>query len=296
VDIKEEVVKAIAQEEIQKEIANLKAPPKSKIRKIGDFLDSHFGGWLLGSLLLGIFTVCWASYQENCGSVRIQKAHEAAEKLLQRNREDSDFLSKIILETSKDEIDRHCRIAQLMELRHDDCVNDDTSAPCKWLNRFKNEINVEKAREFESCKIYVVPVVDDRRSITSLENRPQGEAAPQTIDIPLSPTKSSVTQQMINDLPARVYIQIFNESDRSRAKVLQSKLKSIGFIVPDIENVGDDAGNKAKSLNRNIIRCYNEGDCKKANEIKEIIGSDFAVQPYTGNANKGTIEVWFKTP
>lgn len=297
-DIKQQIKTAMADDEIKSEIAKLRAPARGKIGKCLDFLNSHFGGWLLGTVLLGVFTFGWTFYQETYGSVKQQKdaANKRAEteKRNQESREDSEFLSKTFLETSKTDEEKNCRIAQLMDMRHSDCKNDLTSAPCQWLRGFKAEIKIE-SYSIESCKAYVVQKVDDRPSLTSTQNRPQGEATPQTVTI--SPVaKNAVAEKLIRELPARVYIQIFDEQDRGKAKDFQAKLRSSGFIVPGIENVGDDNGGKAQRLNKNVIRCYDKNDCERANDVKAIVGSDFSVEPNAGNANSGTLEVWFKAP
>jgi hypothetical protein len=112
-----------------------------------------------------------------------------------------------------------------------------------------------------------------------------------------NPDKSQETQNLVKQLPVRVYIQIFDEQDRGRAREFQKNLRTQGFLAPGIENVGDETGNKANRLEQNVIRVYNDADYKVAeNKIQGIVGRDFMIQQKAGNANKGSIEVWFKTP
>jgi uncharacterized protein YoxC len=78
------------------------------------------------------------------------------------------------------------------------------------------------------------------------------------------------------DILPRIYIQIRDESQRARAKLIASRLQQNGFIVPGIENVGEKAsGNSVlKYFHKNDEEA---GDAKKIAEILQ--GEKIAADP-----------------
>ncbi len=95
-----------------------------------------------------------------------------------------------------------------------------------------------------------------------------------------------------------IYLQIYSESQRDKAKEFQAKLLENKFHVPGIENVGDDTGTKANSINQDIVKYYNDADKANAEKIQSLIDPTFIVQKgiTKQKVSPGTIEVWFKTP
>ena len=95
-----------------------------------------------------------------------------------------------------------------------------------------------------------------------------------------------------------IYLHIYNESQRDKAKEFQAKLLENKFHVPGIENVGDDTGTKANSINQDTVRFYNDADKANAEKIQSLIDPTFIVQKGVTKQkiSPGTIEVWFKTP
>lgn len=314
-DIKDEVAKALAQEEIQKEIAKIKSPPKGILGKIGDFLNSNFAGWLLGTFLLTVFTVGWTYYQETYGTIKAQKD-------IAKSREDSEFLVKILPLMANDKnLSLSCQSIQALLFRHPEfkedlvtCESDSNDKKlsdydqklCKKLRRFilnhvaptfsQTDISsadfTEAVRSCGGLLEAALKPVDERK----VENPSGNSNSNQPPVVKYDPKTTDDQPNNTVTLPARVYIQIYSDGDRPNAEVLQSNLRKDGILALGIENVGDDKGNKASPLSKNVIRYYHTDDDKHIEKIKKILPG-FEVQRLTSsNAKIGTIEVWFKTP
>jgi hypothetical protein len=97
----------------------------------------------------------------------------------------------------------------------------------------------------------------------------------------------------LRGLPARIYLQIFGDSDRAKAREIQDLLRAQGLLVPGIENV---AG-KAKPVQETFLRYFNDSDKPTAERVRDtLVQNGFpqaAVQKSSLKANPGTIEVWF---
>jgi hypothetical protein len=219
----------------------------------------------------------------------VQEQEAAKQAELTKGRKDAAFLGQMFIETSKDEGEKKCRIAQLMQLRNADCNDESKSAPCQWLRQFKKEIQA-KDGDIESCVTVLKneAIAEGRAAIKNSENNSQAKGS--------LITENPAAAKIIQKLPPRAYIQIFDERDRERSQDLKGKLQANNFIVPAVENVGDDNGNRAKPLAKNIIRCYNQVDCDKISSISKIVAPDFEVQQIPGNTNFGSIEFWYKAP
>ena len=100
----------------------------------------------------------------------------------------------------------------------------------------------------------------------------------------------------IQQLPVRVYLQIFDEKQREKAQEIQTKLRQEGFLVPGIENVSEKV---PKSVKRTDVRFFNDSDADVANHVKDIlIRNGFptvdVLHPKI-KANPRTLEIWFAT-
>jgi len=98
-------------------------------------------------------------------------------------------------------------------------------------------------------------------------------------------------------LPARVYIQIANEQQRTAAQTLISKLQINNFSTPGIENVIGNAG----SPNKSVVRYYKIEDKPEAESLVRILNSlnlgvlvkDNPVKITSNSARPRHFEVWF---
>jgi hypothetical protein len=98
-----------------------------------------------------------------------------------------------------------------------------------------------------------------------------------------------------SQIPARVYIQIFDEAKRPRARELQKALESRGFVVPGIENVGN-----TRAVHQSIsdLRFYGGAtDSPDVAAITEIAGQfGLMLKPISLTASTGVrprhYELW----
>jgi hypothetical protein len=102
--------------------------------------------------------------------------------------------------------------------------------------------------------------------------------------------------ERLSSLTPRVYIQIANESQRERAKVLASLLDSIGFNVPGIENIEG----KANAPFKTQVRYSSTGEFKEARDILNLIKAsipeliqDKPVKIPPGKSRARHYEIWF---
>jgi hypothetical protein len=347
-DIKEEVARVLVQEEIKKEIEKLKSPPQSTRAKIWDVLNSHFGGWLLGTSLVTLITVGLSSYSDCRGEGYRQKLEantqkelatnrEIHEKELAKTRDDSEFLIKMLPQlTDRNNFEMRCQAVSVLAFRHlefniySTCSAGNDNASLGWSDQKMclglKEITNTVIRNYSDYKKIQAAVVDkngqylpeDKTCQDLIDKFDSGGLNPnikKTIvkdddgwpKLNNNPDKSEESQALAKSLPVRVYIQIFSENDKVTATNLQNVLRAKNILVPGIENVGDKNGAQAASLQKSIVRYYeaNEGDKTSAEKVMKItnsiVGTDkFSLQPIKGDvskaANKGTIEVWFRTP
>lgn len=101
-------------------------------------------------------------------------------------------------------------------------------------------------------------------------------------------------EKELNAIPARVYIQIANESQRDKAGQIRAKLIEKNFLVPGIENVSG----KAEVPKNTNVRFFNEQDRTAAETVVGILHSAgitkaFAYPVSGQKARPGTLEIWF---
>ena len=95
------------------------------------------------------------------------------------------------------------------------------------------------------------------------------------------------------DVLPRIYIQIANPYQHLRAKQIATKLQENGFIVPDIENVGDKASSST------VVKYFHKNDeeAAEAKKIVEILRGEkvIAEAKYFDNPNRTRArryEIW----
>jgi hypothetical protein len=114
----------------------------------------------------------------------------------------------------------------------------------------------------------------------------------------ITPTTQEQSKKSDKTLIPTVFLQIYDETQREPAKQIQTKLRESNFIVPGIENVGDNNGSKANPIKQSLVKYYNDADKTNAENIQKILGEGFSLQKGSTKlkVEVGTIEVWFKTP
>lgn len=84
-------------------------------------------------------------------------------------------------------------------------------------------------------------------------------------------------------IPARIYIQIARADQQQRAEEVARQLQTKGYIVPDIENVGDDSPNDSDL--RYYENNYLEQDIKEISSFLRSINIPLKLRPQPKNAN-----------
>lgn len=121
------------------------------------------------------------------------------------------------------------------------------------IARLANDIKI-KQQEFDELdkKSKAISEVNDK--IANIDRKIVARAVEEVIQS---------SPQTAKALP-RIYIQIANVYQRFRAKQIASKLQENGFIVPDIENVGDKASSST------VVKYFHKND-EEAVEAKKIV-------------------------
>lgn len=102
----------------------------------------------------------------------------------------------------------------------------------------------------------------------------QRNNALRALESPQPAITTDTPAKVARTLPARVYVQIFDETQRPHARELQSALEAAGFVVPGIENVGNT---RAVHQAVSDVRFYdNATDMTDVANIQQI-ASRFAV-------------------
>lgn len=93
----------------------------------------------------------------------------------------------------------------------------------------------------------------------------------------------------------RVYLQIGNESQRGKAKEIATKLKQAGYLVPGIENVGEQAPNGPTEI-RYFART--DAEREEANKIVNLL-KDWGINTKNAPIRIATkpwqYEIWFSS-
>ena len=239
--------------------AGTAAPPKRPT--FWEILNSQLVLWLLGSVVLSGISYFW----NRSNDARSQKQAEK-QKEIDNRREDSQFLGTMIPYLTSPVADVRLRAVQVITSRYKDPTSKDP-----------NDNDNERKLPPDVAQIIGKAVGAD-----------------------LAPGQSQQTQETKNlvasvgsQLPARIYLQIFGEAERAKAKEIQSLLRAQGWLAPGIENV---AG-KATPVTKTFVRYFNDSDKATADQIGEKLKENgfpqTSVEKSPLKANPGTIEVWF---
>ena len=164
-----------------------------------------------------------------------------------------------------------------------------TTAIATVLSLF-NVINLENEIKSKLNKILLIEVVTISIAIfMGLMNINHNQVVNEVEKTQIELKKSD---ELLKLAPARVYIQIGDESQRPKIVDLQKKIRDAGYIAPGIENVG-----KGKLPENTSVRYFNDVDEKDSIKIAEIIKSFGYVKVdikriYNMSAKEGTLEIW----
>ena len=244
---------------------------KSSAGKAWSFLNSTLGIWFLSTCVVGLITFLYTEQQEKERAETERKQNE-----IEHARRNASMVTVLLPYLASDE-EKEWRIA------------------IKVTEYLK--LNGELPGELESALAgIVVPRADSIKSSQGQQAKINAAAA--VIDLQ-AVTQAQKNNTGVGSLPARVYIQIANEEQRSIAKNLQASLRAENFLAPGVENVGG----KARTPNEIEVRYYRDEEKEEAvrliNLLKKI-DLDAAVKstpqkiPGTGRGTRPRhYEIWF---
>ena len=252
-------------------------PPSSFSKRIWAFLNTSFGIWFLSTIIVGLVTFFYNERQ----------------RALEQSRQTQEASDKNQAERLRLETERAARNASLIATLLPYLAGKDPKqlrvsiAVTEYLKE-KGEL----PGELEATLIGIAknPNIDAASPEQSQEIR---AAAAAVIDIP---SKSEGPNDMsATGLPARLYVQIANESQRALAKELGKFVSDKGFLVPGIENIEKKASAPAKTE----VRYYRDDDLDEANGLialllqRNIDINRSPVKVQGGRARPRHFELWF---
>lgn len=272
----EERARFRAEEEFRRAVReDLDATAKQRTSKLWRFFNSQVGGWLLGTVLVGLTSWGYAAYREaqTATQTKAQKEVELVTKLLPE-------LAKL---GSADSI-----LASAM-LGHLKTTGGIDSGLAKLIGE---ALSVAARSSGEQAKSAQGP--ERSAYVASAEAAVKALGSPKLS--PPSPESKSAAPQIPADrgssLPNTVYIQIADESQRGMAEQLRTRLRETGLPVPAIENVG------RKSPSASDVRYYFDSDLGTANQIvaaAKAVGVRVDTPrklPLLPDARPGLLEMW----
>jgi hypothetical protein len=222
---------------IAEESATKETPAKTaKKNWWWEFVNSQFGLWLLGSVVLSGITWYW-NHRNDERSMREKAAQEqladrqkaaqeqlvdrqkAAQQDLDDRRKDSEFLVSMLPYLSSKDGDVRLRAASVVSARYPE-------------NQVPQEVQRVVAQALGGVRTSEQNEGTYNKVVMRLDN-------PNASTTQLDPAVASSAQ----DLPKRVYIQIYNEDQREPARKIQELLREQKFVVP-----GGDGGINAGAI------------------------------------------------
>jgi hypothetical protein len=238
--------------------------PRKKLG-IWDFLNSQFGLWLLGSVVLSAITGYW-NYRNDQRSQDETKAQQD----LDTRRKDSEFLVSMLPYLSSKDDDLRLRALSVISARYE-----------------QGKIPEDIRRIMAQAMGGVQPTEQNQGTYDKVVARLDNPAAAES-------QVDAAVASSAQDLPKRVYIQIYNESQREPARKIQALLRTEKFVVPGIENV---SAKGAGVVSQTEVRYFNDQDKDAAERVRTVVSEngfrDAALRRLTAK-NPGVVEIWFK--
>ncbi len=227
----------VYRQEIRQHLQQKAAPPP-KSSKILQFLNSALGIWFLSTCIVGMITFFYGQHQARQKKLE-EREKEQRQVALERDRYNISLVTALVPYLASSE-EREWKLALQVT----------------GYLKSKGEL----PKELESILAGIV------RTGVSQDNTPaqqaKADAAAAVIDN-IQPLTQQENNNISTSLPARVYIQIAGEAQRSMAQALQVQLRGDNFIVPDIENI---AG-KANAPRYTEVRYYTESEKPEALQL-----------------------------
>lgn len=251
--------------EVQGAVQDHKADSSVKRLTTWEILNSQLVLWFLGSIVLA----CITGYWNHRNDARAETAKHD-QRSLDRQREDSQFLGNMLPYLTGADPNVRLRAVDVI------------------LSRYPVGEVPDSVYRLTAKVIGTEAAVG--QSQQTAETRSLVATVARTLDRQASPAADvSAVQQ----LPPRIYLQIFEEEDRAGAQKMQDLLRKEGRLVPGIENVSS----KIKPVKGTFVRYFNDSDAATAGRIREtLMRNGFPqaiIQKSPLKANPGNIEVWF---
>ena len=266
------------QERTELEAAHKVALPAKRL-VVWDILNSQLMLWILGSVVLSGITYYWNHRNdERAEAARKQdennaKAAREQQQQIDRQREDSQFLGTMLPYLTNPDPNVRLRAVDVITARYPN-----GQVPRQVYLLLAKVIGTESALPSSRQ-------TEEQKSLLASAARTLDKQTPTDADA------AAAVQQ----LPPRVYFQIFDEAQRPEAKEIQAQLQKDGLLVPGIENVAS----KTRPLKETEVRYFDHSDKPTAERVREtLVRIGFSPRPVqkpktTTKVNPGTIEVWF---
>jgi hypothetical protein len=239
------------------------------------FFNSQVGGWLLGTVLVGLTSFGYASYKESQSAIR-----DGAQK-------DVELVTKLLPELAKiGSPDSILSIAMLKHLRATKGIDGRLAALVDDALAEAARASAERAASATEGTERSAYVATAEAAVNAL-GRSSAESSPETH------SESATQSQTSAPLPPTVYLQIADESQRGLAEQLRTRLRALGLPAPGIE----DRGHASPATTD--VRYYFDSDRATADKVVAAvreIGIQVAAprkMQAVPTARPGLLEVWF---
>lgn len=253
-----------------------------------EFLNSQFGLWLLGSVLVSLVATMWNFWQSRENS---KKA-------------DSEFVVTLIPYLTNSSMEVRVRAVQVIQSRYagEKVPANISTLMCNSLadfGDFRHQVNDILRQHADD---FLATHCAGEFSMVEVANGPHASPSPSPAPgVTATPTPLATPANQTQLPEARVYIQIYDEEQRQRAVGIQAALRERGFVVPGIENVAITNPALAKNAVKGTeVRYFNPQDSDAARTIRDFLQQypDFhdkrvELRSLNLRTNPGTIEIWF---
>jgi hypothetical protein len=278
----EEEFRAAVRDELDKS----KAPPGFGSR-VWRLLNSQFGGWLLGTVVVAGSSLGLTAYLN-------WRNHEVLhqQELRVRAREDGQTVSTLLphLGSQQAQVAEAAAVV-LAHLSKNGIDKELAAALDEALERYQKQAASSDATPAQRGGAEASASVQDSGGGSSRITAEQAAAAVAECQSPPAVLERRTADATWAKSPQRVYLHIADESQRDLAERLAATLRQHGYLAPGVENVGD------RSPRSSEIRFFNEEDVSLAAQVFELARRDVGdlVKPKCPPlyARRGHLEVFF---
>lgn len=280
----EEAIRADA----RKEIAEGKRPI-TKLEKLNAFLESKVGFWLLATVLTGIVSTAYGSFQ-----LYLNKDQVARQKEVEDTRRDTDLVIRIAPMLSSTDMTQ-VRVGSILltSLAEHRAMNQSLALQVRFL--FDDMLRVGQnpgARPVDVQRTEVMSQAFDSTSRVGRTNGTGPSTAPASAPVVSTPTILDNAA-----LPVRLYIQIPSDTERNAATIDRDRLRAASLIVPGIETVGPQRSPKhsevrycENKVSSQALQQVTDAAAKLVTPVTRIVKLD---PPLCTNVRYNHFELWY---